>query len=282
VGYAAADLAGLWRGSAAFLVCGGPSLASLPEGVFRLPGVASLGVNNAAAHAGCRAFVFGDPQWKFSHSLFLDPTVLVFAPFGKLRRCVRVRLPNGSFRQSTTRLSDCPNVYGLARTGRFNGAEFCSTRWAQWGRGGVDSDAPFRRLATMLLGLRLLAYLGATRIYLAGVDFDSSGGYAWGDPTTCGGSTWTKIGRLLDECRGAIEAAGVVVRNATPGSKCAAFPAVDFAEALADARGLCAYPPDLRGMYSRRLLRENLSAHPEPISIQQAVAEARRQASERR
>lgn len=268
VGYARADLAGIWCGRPAFLVCGGPSLARMDIAALGGRGICSLGINNAAAVAPVRAMVFGDPQWKFSHSVFFDPAIIKFSPFGKLRRRVRARMADGTFRMTTTTVAECPNVYGVARTGRYDASAFLTTEYAQWGRGGRDNDQPFRRLCTMLLGLRLLAYLGAPTIYCLGVDFGATGNaYSWGDKTSCGNKSWHKIDAMLREVVETMDRAGVAVRNCSPLTSCMSIPPEDFRYAIGHARGPVEIEPNVSGYYSRRALEANLAQYPDPVDF---------------
>ena len=110
-----------WHPSAAFLVCGGPSINKLPYHKLAERGIMSLAVNNIAGHVRTSAWVFGDPQNKFHHGLFLDPKILTFSPCGKIRKRVRAKLPDGTFRGLRIKVQDCPgtlafsSVSGLGR-----------------------------------------------------------------------------------------------------------------------------------------------------------------------
>jgi hypothetical protein len=172
-GCKAVDLCGLWGPSAGFLVCGGPSLNKMPYQRLRERGIVSLGVNNVSGHAPVAAWCFSDPQNKFHHGLFLDPKVLTFSPIGKLKRKVRAKLPDGTFRGLRTRVRECPGTLGFARRTEFDAPTFLTTRFAHWGRGGKqeEDNRPFMCLCNMLLGIRLLHYLGCPRVYMLGVDF---------------------------------------------------------------------------------------------------------------
>ena len=271
-GYEAIDLAGSWRGKAAFLCCGGPSLATYPLDALRDRGVVSLGVNNAAAYAQCNAFVFGDPQWKFHHSLFMDPKTWAFAPMAKLRRQLRVQAADGTFRFADVLLQDLPGNYGIPRSGRFDGKTFLSTPYAHWGHGGKGDveQQPFRRLCTMLMGIRLLHYLGAERVYMLGVDFwmDKEQAYAWGGDATSGNRICRKINAMLEDAAGTIDRAGMAIWNCNQDSGCTVFPYARFADALQDCRsGLPAgaEPPDLSLWYRRSTMEEQRERHPENV-----------------
>ena len=257
-GYERIDLSNLWAPSPGFLVCGGPSLAEYNPEAFRARGILSLGVNNAAGFVPTTAHVFGDPQWKFHSGAYLDAKNLTFAPTGKLRRNIRVKFADGTFHTVDRILADCPGVFGFSRTTTFKAETFLTTPWAHWGRGGKQpkSDQPFRRLATMLLGIRLLHYLGCPRVYLVGVDFwmSKEQPYAWGSVATSGNRLWAKISTMLGDLKPIFEDAGFHLFNCNAASKCEVFPHVPFVAAWTDCRG--AIPPeplDLQEWYSHNV-----------------------------
>jgi hypothetical protein len=276
-GYEPADLAGLWHPQPGFLVCGGPSLRRYDRELLRQRGVVAVGVNNAAAYLPCSAWTFGDPQWKFHHALHFDPKCLTFAPIAKLRRTVRAKLPDGSFRYTDQRLADCPGVFGVARSGRFDSESFLSTYYAHWGRGGKGSDAkdrPFTRLATMLIGLRLLHYLGCPRVYMLGVDFwidnDADHGYAWGAEASGGNRAWWKIDAMLKGLAATFDRAEFRVMNCNAESKCEAFPHAPFEQAVRDCRGPVPREPlDIGDWYAHGRQKADAAKYPEPLTREQ-------------
>lgn len=136
-GFAPIDVSGAWSGArAGFLVCGGPSLKLVDIRQLGRRGVVSLGVNNCAAAVPVRAWTFSDPQYKFHHSLFLDPSVLTFAPTPKLKRCVRAQKKDGKWVFVKKRVGDCPSTIGYSRSAAFCPETFLTSEFAQWGMGG--------------------------------------------------------------------------------------------------------------------------------------------------
>lgn len=113
-------------------------------------GVVSLGVNNCAASVPVRAWTFSDPQFKFHHSLFLDPSVITFAPAPKLRSHIRVQRADGSFTFVNTRVADCPNTIGYARSAAFCPSDFLTSWFASWGMGGHQHKKGDQYRALML------------------------------------------------------------------------------------------------------------------------------------
>lgn len=270
-GFKPIDLGGIWAGRPGMLVCGGPSLARTPVTRLRERGVVSVGVNNAAAYAQTTAATFGDPQWKFHHSIFFDPKCMVFAPTAKLIRKVRVKLPDGTYRFSDRTVAECPATFGLGRTGRLHPEQFLSTEYAHWGHGGKDDqEQPFRRIASMLLGLRLLHYLGCSRIYMIGVDFWTTREqpYAWGGQQSSGNKIWWKIDRMLLDIRGEFDRSGVPVWNCNPETRSQAFPFASWTTAIADCtRYMPAGEPDLFDWYSHKKMAADRERWPEPVPV---------------
>lgn len=263
-GLARAHMQGFWSPSPGFLVCGGPSLNSLPLDRLKDRGVVSLGVNNVAGHAHVKAFVFGDGQYKFHHGLFFDPGLWCFVPLGKLKRGVRAKLPDGSWRGTTRRVRECPGVFGFSHSGRLDPPNFFGTHYSQWGYSGGDKcpNAPFRRLMTMLHGLRLMHWLGCPRVYLLGVDFDRDSkdpgkAYAFNEHGSGGMKAYLKQETILESLVPTFAAAKFECFNCNPASKCVAFPHVPFADALADCKGAVPEEPfDLAQWYSHGVKNE--------------------------
>ena len=235
------------------------------------PGVVSVGVNNAAAYARTTAATFGDPQWKFHDSLFLDPKVMVFAPTAKLIRRPRRKMPDGTFRFLDIHIGDCPSVYGLPRTGKFDSKTFFTDAYAHWGKGGKQPEREFTRLASMLLGVRLLYYLGCPRVYMLGVDFWSTNekAYAWNEGRSGGNGNWWKIDRMLDGIREEGEKRGFTMYNLNPDSDCKVFETRTCLEAVGDTLQEMpqSCPPDLNEYYSHRRMDEDRAKHPEPLPV---------------
>lgn len=274
-GFTAIALNGLWAPSPAFFACGGPSLSDYPLEKLRERGIVSIGVNNAAAHAPCTGFVFGDGREKFHHAIYLDPKCFCFVPDGQLRKNLRVKVPDGTFRMVNRRVCDCPGVFGIARSGRFYAETFLETWYAHWGYGGHQSgDKPHSRLCSMLIGLRLLHYLGCPRIYLLGCDLGwDETKYAWKEYNSGGQGEFVKINQMLNELAPVFEKANFEVYNCYEKSKCEAFPYRSWDDAYRDCKGAIPDEPfDLEGWYSKRLKRESLEAFPGLIEMDEAVS----------
>jgi len=253
-----ANIANLWAPCPAFLVCGGPSLNDHPLHRLRERGVVSLAVNQAAAWAPVKAWTFSDPGCKFHHSMFLDPAVMTFAPGPKLRHKISIKL-DGRFRASTVRGRDCPNTYAYGRMTYFVPETFFETKYAHWGPGKHQPPDVEKVgcLCTMLIGIRLLHFLGVKRMYLLGVDFKGRDGMCYGFPERKRERNrrykWER--EMLELLVPVFERRGVELYNCNEMSSCDLFPYVPFDVALDDCKGDVGKEPlDTLDWYDKKLV----------------------------
>jgi len=250
-GFLRADLAGMWS-SPGFLVCGGPSINKLPYQKLGERGIVSMAINNAGGHVPVSAWVFSDPQEKFHHGLYLDPKIMTFAPIPKLNKNFRIK-ENGVFRDGG-KVKDCPNTFGFDRKTWLYPENFLKTDYAMWGYGGkMPGEKPFECLATMLLGIRLMCYLGCPRIYLLGVDFlrMEDVQYAFAQKANPSNKRYEHENAMLKSIRPYVEQSGIKIYNCNQESKCDAFEFRTFDSAFEDCKGLVREPFDLSGWYEK-------------------------------
>jgi hypothetical protein len=251
----------LWKNSAAFLVCGGPSVKDVPYHRLAERGIASLGINNVAGMVPVRAMTFCDPAKKFHHGVFLDPGVIKFVPRQKAKMSIRVK-ENGAFRQTTIKVAECPSVFLYRKGGQFAPETFLTSWEASWGVGKkwAEQTGRSRLLFTFFLGLRLLHYLGVRRIYLLGADFhmEPETAYAF-DARHAGAArsnnnSYRIANGYCKELRPVFEAAGLEVYNCNAESGLEAWDHVPFGEALEDCRGGVPLEPfDLAHWYDKQI-----------------------------
>jgi hypothetical protein len=190
-----------------------------------------------------------------------------FVPTPKMsgrRARLRKKIGEGEFKKIKQKVPACPNVWAFRRESWFVPDDsFFTEIGACWGNlnVGVEKTGDKKTVCTLLLGLRLLYYLGSRRIYLVGVDFRMSPdrGYSFAqgrDQGACNSNNrqfsvvndW--ICRLCDS--GALERFGLEVYNCYQNSGLRAFPYVPFEEAVKDARGIVEDEPDLVGWYEKK------------------------------
>ncbi len=261
------SLRNLLAGGCAFLVGGGPSTNDIALEKLNYRGIFSLGVNNSAAHPRFRAsaFVCSDPPKKFSHSIWLDPHCMKFVPTPKMtgnRQKLRCK-KDGVFDRLDKGVSDCPNVWGFKRWSWFSPDEnYFLTNGACWGNhnSGVKKTGEKKTVCTMLLGLRLLHYLGAKRIFLVGVDFLMKPGavYSFNQGKGDGGCTSNNNQfAVVNEWLSRMEDAdvfgkfGIEIFNCYEYSGLRAFPYMEFEEAIEAATIEVEQHPDLKSWYEK-------------------------------
>lgn len=264
-GFERDSLRNLWAPNPGFLVCGGPSLKTINFHKLNERGVVSLGVNNVAAYAPVSAWCYSDPTNKFHQNLFLDPKIITFAPTPKLNETLYAKTEDGKFHNTDIVVRDCPNTYGFVRRTEFHAKEFLTTNFAQWGVGGNKGEGDgrgWRCLFTMLLGLRLLCYLGCPRIYLLGVDFymDDKAQYSFNQSKKPRNGRYVHENQLLSEAKPALDAVGIEVFNCNPQSRCDVFDFVSFEDALKDCKGpVFNEPYDLSKWYDKSGVEQEIA-----------------------
>jgi hypothetical protein len=252
---------------AAFLVCGGPSIKQLNFHRLAERGIFSLGVNNVAAYVPVSAFVCSDPPTKFWDGIFKDPKIMKFLPKPKLSRN-RAKLRekvNGEFRQLKMRTNECPNTWGFERRGWM----LCDDTWfldrgAAWGNlnRGVTQVGAEKTVNTMLLGLRILQYLGAKRIFLLGADFymDEKAGptdnYSFGELRDAGAcrsnnNQFRVVNGWLTQLRPVFEKFGFETYNCNQHSHLRAFDYCPFEDAVQLCKTVPTDTPDLADWYKK-------------------------------
>lgn len=276
-GYQPINLNGLWYPSSGFLVCGGPSIKKIPYQKMKERGIVSLAVNNIASVIPVSSWCFSDPQHKFHHGLFLDPKCMTFAPIPKLKKHVVAKLPNGKFQEMNVRLRECPSTFGFSRRGEFHAESFLTTDYAHWGRGGKQpkDDAGFKCLCTMLIGFRLMHYLGCPRIYLLGVDFwmTEEQPYGFKQEKAARNGRYRKENEYLKQLKPIFDKEKFEVFNCNPESKCNVFKYVPFEEALKDCSGGVPKEPfNTEHWYSKSIQRKDLEQNPNKIDIEELAS----------
>lgn len=260
-------LRNMLNGGGAFLVCGGPSIKQVAYQKLAERGIFSLGVNNVCGYVPVSAFVCSDPPSKFWDGIYKDPKIMKFLPKPKLRRNRNKlrRKVNGEFREIKLTTSNTPNTWGFERRSWLVPDEtWFLNRGAAWGnhQAGVEKTGEEKTVCTMLLGLRLLQYLGARRIFLLGCDFhmdpgrDAKGNYSFGEKRDGGAcrsnnNIYRVVGVWLAKLRPVFEKYGFECYNCFDRSHLRAFDYVPFEDALEICRRVPSEKPDLTGWYEK-------------------------------
>lgn len=267
-------LEGMYRGGHAFLMANGPSVAELDLTPLHRRWVMTL--NNGARTFRGNANCTVDDPGRFSLSMWLDPTILKFAPMSHFEKPLwdnRLVDEHGArgmeqgaatgkagwvqrWEPSKLKLGDCPNVAGYRRNEKFHAPRWLNEETVNWGNHGKWGGGR----SVLLAALRILFLLGFRKVYLLGVDFDMSATkrYHFDEQRTPGAikgnlSTYAKLQAWFTELQPHFLKAGFVVRNCNPASKLTAFPMISYADALAESGAQMGDPTRERteGMYQK-------------------------------
>jgi hypothetical protein len=272
------NLNGLWYPSPAFLVCGGPSVNKIDYKRLAERGVASLGINNAAGHVPCSAWCFLDAPSRFHYGLFLDPKCLTFMPSSKKdQNNIVVKLPDKTFQRLRIRLGNTPSALGYIRN--YNPRDckkenFLTDYYAHACLGNIDTlnkKNIATPLCSILIGLRILHYLGCPRVYILGLDLtrdqETKAFYSFNEYTTKDSNDvyvhpkakkrrwWRHVleNEMLCNLKTIFKKHNFKVYNCNPDSKCTAFKYVPFEKALKDCKnGIPQEPFDFENYYNKK------------------------------
>jgi hypothetical protein len=262
-----ADIENLWAPYPAFLVGGGPSINDVDKERFRERGVMSMGINQVASWVPVRAWVHSDPQHKFHHAMFLDPSIMTFTPQPKLRYSFFMKTEEG-FRSSVPKVKDCPNTYGFRRDTCFMPDQFFTTPFAHWGPGKHQPKCykQIGTFCTMLIGIRLLYHLGVRTIFLLGVDYCGRDKMCYGFPSDKRerNRRYKKERAMLEALLPTFERHGVLIYNTNRESQLDLFKHVPFDQAVDFCKGdIPPEPLDPRGYYAKSKTEPEAKAHPQ-------------------
>lgn len=251
-----AGLENFYKGAAAFLICGGPSLASVNLDSIDAPGVLTMGVNNSVKifrpNLGC---VVDDPA-NFVRSLWFDPTIVKFARQYYTKAHYKDNGENSSliFDSDAWSITDvevknCPATLFYRHNSNFCPERFLSEEticWGDVGGGAVktgtntvyNGNRPNVR-SIMLVALKILYRLGVRQVYLLGADFKMTArnSYAFSQGRdkiniNYNNRSYQVMDERFGQLRPYFELAGFEVFNSTAGSMLKAFDAVPYEVAI--------------------------------------------------
>jgi len=273
-------LGDLYRGSAAFLVCSGPSLVSHDLGQLQQRGIVTLAVNNAGTVVRPTMWCCVDDPGNFSDVIWRDPGVNKFIPLCHMEKPFMVRGEEGSLQASREKVGDMPAVYGYRRNETFVPDQFLTEDTFNWGNHSNRVDALGNKgsRSVMYVAIRLLHYLGVRTIYLVGCDFKMENGrqnYAFAQDRSSSSvrgnnESYRIMNSRFEALLPYFAEAGLSVFNCTPESGLSVFPYKPFEEAIAEAKAQVPAVINTEGMYDRQAkLKERARKHPpEPAPLQ--------------
>ena len=225
-------LGDIYRGRSAFLICGGPSFASVDSSLLNRPGILTMAVNNAARTFRPNLWTCVDNPQNFILSVWVDPTILKFVPVEHAKTKL---FDNDSWEEMDLTPSECPGVFFYMRNLEFDPDVFLEDSTVNWGgaadRGGARS--------VMLVALRLLYYLGVRDVFLLGADFHMSRRrrYHFAQERSVSAIrsnqyTYAMLAERFRQLIAPFEERGFKVFNCNPRSNLEVFPYVPFRTAI--------------------------------------------------
>ena len=252
-----ASVANLFHNTPLFLMCGGPSLESVPFDLLQQRGVLTMGINNVSAYYHTDLFIHGDPSKKFHDSIWRSPSIMKFTPTTMLGRDVRTR-QTGEFR-ILKKVKYMPNVYGYRRNSSFNPDTFLTEDSISFGNGkkGAEKNKLPRVLSTMFSAIKMGWYLGCPQVYLLGCDFnmEAKKSYAFDEGKSKGAAganmhSYRSMAKLFSLLVPHFAELGFEVYNCNPDSRLQVFPYCSLEDAVAGAVAGIEQEPDTKGWYN--------------------------------
>ena len=240
---ATSALEGMYIGSSAFLMAGGPSVNHLNLSLLENVWVMTLN-NSTKTFRGAANCIVDDPS-RFSLSTWLDPKIMKFTPMSHFEKPLwdnRLITEGEGFSQkwelSKLKVGDCPNVIGFRRNEKFHAPRWLSEETINWGNHGKFGGGR----SVLLASLKILYLLGFKKVFLLGVDFEMSDDRRYHfdeerSPAAIKGNmqTYSKLAVWLDELQPLFLKADYQVFNCNPTSHLKAFPFCSFANAVEEA-----------------------------------------------
>jgi len=241
----------MYAGYAAFLLCGGPSLARMDLEPLRERGMLTMAVNNACAVFKPNLWTHMDAPGRFLENNWLDATVMKFSMFSHHWANIRQRDPQSrELLLSDLTVAQLPNTWFYHADEYFDPNTYLTSHAFSCGckDGATDSLGNVGSRSVMLIALKLLYVLGVRTVYLVGCDFrmqhDTPNNYAFPQsraPSTIDANNraYSTLNSRLSALRPKFEDVGYNVFNCTPNSGLNAFPHVPYEVAVKAASKVC-------------------------------------------
>jgi hypothetical protein len=240
-------LGDMYRGSAAFLVAGGPSLKAHDLARLEERGVLTCALNNAATVVRPQLWVSVDAPGNFCDVIWRDPAILKFVPLCHMEKHFTIRNGRGELVPSEEVVGDMLGVFGFRRNEAFAADRWLYESTFNWGNHSevVDAYGNKGSRSVMYVALRLLFYLGVRRLYLLGCDFRMEHGkqnYAFEQDRTRASvrgnnESYRILNARLGHLKPYFDREGYEVYNCTPASGLTVFPSMSYEDALAESGG---------------------------------------------
>lgn len=241
-----------------FLVLSGPSLKTFDLTKLNQRGIVSFGVNNSWSVHRPTLWTCVDPPGRFHDVGWKDPGITKLVPLHHRNRKLRVKLADGTFRNSKFCVSQMPATFFYARSVHFDPDRYFTEPGINWGNPSDQADAMGIKggRSVMLAALRLIHYLGFRVVFLLGADFkmstDAEQNYAFEQGRTKhavkhNNNLYQTLDRRFAALRKRFD--DFWVFNCTPDSGLKSLPYYPYGKAVEYARTECSKPMDTAGWY---------------------------------
>lgn len=268
-----------YRGRPAFLIAGGPSLATIDKTQLQNPGILTMGYNNVVKTVRTKLWCSIDDPGKFLTSIWDDVTIEKFVPFDHAEKTICTSVIEGGklVRKELGRVvGDCPNVLFFRRNEYFNADRYLFEDTINWGNHGEFGGSR----TGLLAAFRILFLLGIRTIYLLGVDFkmDGQSKYCFPQDRHQGSingnnETYREMTQRFTVLRPIFEKHGLDVLNCNPDSQLKVFDYLPYDEALEHCASFL--PKDLANEPTEGLYEWDRNTKKPPVAvIQRQVVDA--------
>lgn len=252
---------GNYRGSHAFLICGGPSFGELDHS--KLKSCLTMALNNSPKTYRPNMWTCVDQPSRFLKSIWLDPKIQKFVPFDHTdsdlwdnTRESWGPLYSNVEKQKVMKVAQCPNILFYRRNEKFEPSRWLYEYTFNWG----DHSKWGGGRSVMLVALKLLYVLGIRNVYLLGCDLimDETHKYHFEEHRDKGAqrgnmSTYKKMIEVyFPQLKPHFDAAGFKVYNCNQASRLQVFPHMPYEEAIKKATAHLSIDTEIScGMYRK-------------------------------
>lgn len=241
---------GIFYKQSCFLILGGPSTKQQDLSLLNQRGIITCAVNNVAAkNIRPNLWVCGDSPEAFCENIWLDPAIMKFVSSDL--SYVKPKYSNGTVFPDAAHAM--PNTFIYDKISRFDHNTFLEEPYVSWGSDSkVTCSLGIRGgRSVMFATLKILYWLGFTRVYLLGADFNMQSGeeYSFDQHKTpkkiaINNAAYKILAARLEALQPLFVKKRFLIANCTPNSKLNCFPKRTFESAL--EKVLNRFPKEVR------------------------------------
>lgn len=251
----------LGKGRTAYLIGGGPSLKNINLDALRTnPGTITMAMNNVWGMYAPNMWCCVDGAGRFFDTGWKNPSIMKFTPMGNYNNQLRIKRGNGEMANSSYKVHQMPNMYFYCRNYHFNPKTFLREDTVCWGGPGkhVDAVGVKGKRSVFMASLKLLTWMGFSKIYMLGTDFSMTpeNGYAFGQSRTKAAAKhnnvlYQALVKRMKKLKPELDRVGIEIRVENKDSSlCQVFKHMTFEDMLATSGKECGKHVDPDGWYN--------------------------------